>query len=247
MRLPTWEELDRHHCSRATIPPSGEEKYWQNNIYYEELSKRRYNYATAGDRDKWRFVFLKDVLRSPANKTLCRKGRFIWCRNLRYEGKDQAGLRSVSFTVDKGTKRFLVSENNLLCLPSHAFINNNRYFRVSEKTFTGFGSPFCYPKTVREMARNHKITVGDMRELLHHDDPFRPGTLVAPRLGYFFPNQSLSPSVHDMRTSAHPCGIVLGSSFVGDDFMGRYFYRVRFGEHTYESVHAVQMEIINEV
>ena len=50
-----------------------------------------------------------------------------------------------------------------------------------------------------------------------------------------------------MRQQQHPCGIVLGRSFDRDDYMGREFYRVRFGDTTYERVHPVEMEIINEV
>ena len=46
---------------------------------------------------------------------------------------------------------------------------------------------------------------------------------------------------------AHPCGIVLGRSLPVDSFAGKEFYRVRFGDTTYERIHPVQMEIINEV
>ena len=34
---------------------------------------------------------------------------------------------------------------------------------------------------------------------------------------------------------------------MNEEFIGREFYRVRFGDTTYERVHPVQLEIINEV
>ena len=45
----------------------------------------------------------------------------------------------------------------------------------------------------------------------------------------------------------HPCGIILGPSRNDNEYVSREFYRVRFGGTTYEKVHPVQMEIINEV
>ena len=77
--------------------------------------------------------------------------------------------------------------------------------------------------------------------------PFKPGSLVAPRLGYFYPDFNAS-SFHDRWDDQHPYGIILGPSFDSiDTTVGREFYRVRFGNTTYERVHPVQLEMINEV
>jgi hypothetical protein len=84
----------------------------------------------------------------------------------------------------------------------------------------------------------------ELDRVISEDNPFSPGTLVAPRLGYFFPERSVrKPESLD---SEHPFGIVLGPSLL-PDHIGKEFYRVRFGSTTYERVHPVQMEIVNEV
>ncbi|MCS5550919.1 MAG: hypothetical protein NZ811_05325, partial [Gammaproteobacteria bacterium] len=88
------------------------------------------------------------------------------------------------------------------------------------------------------------LTINHFLELAKEENPYRPGTLVAPRLGYFYPTVS-PPDANYL--AAHPYGIILGPSLVNDVSAGREFYRVRFGATTYESIHPVQMEIINEV
>ncbi len=218
------------------------------NPWHEDFAGRRYNYSPNLDKDSVRVVFLKDVLQEPRNKTLRRKGRFIWCRNLRYEDKDERGLRSCSFTVDNGSKRFKVSENNMLCIPSKIFVNNNRYFRSMEKTFLPFSTIFSYRNALRLMSQGSGLTRLEHQELVEKDSPYRPGTLVYPRLGYFYPTTS-DIDQHDLfswKRQPHPCGLILGPSFM-EDRLGREFYRVKFGNTTYERVHPVQMEIINEV
>ena len=50
-----------------------------------------------------------------------------------------------------------------------------------------------------------------------------------------------------MPDQQHPCGIILGKEIIDDKFIGKEFYRVRFGNTTYEKVHPIQMEILNEV
>ena len=186
MSFPTWGDLFDNYCSHTTIKTSLGLK---QNLFYEEFARRRYNPSPISDTSCCRLVFLKDVLHNPTNKTLCRQGRFIWCKNLHYEGRDDNGYRQISFTIDKGKKRFKVSEKNMLCLPSKVFIHNNRYFRSN--------------------------SVGDTKQNMSGRD--------------------------------HPCGIILGKSLVDNDYVGREFYRVRFGNTTYEKVHPVQMEILNEV
>ena len=246
MNLPTYEQLISRHCSVERLRSIDNNPYrlGEDNPHYEQFSKRRYNYSASSDVIAVRLVFTKDVLKDSVNRTLVRNGRFIWCKNLKYEGRDPQGFRQVSFTVDKGNKRFLVSENNILCVPAKTFINNNKYFQTKEKTFVSFSSVFSYSHTFNMMLKNSGLEREEFRNLLTDENPFKPGTLIAPRLGYFFPNRN--PHDPEPLQSNHPLGIVLGPS-LGGDFLGREFYRVRFGGTTYERVHPVQMEIVNEV
>ena len=62
MSLPTWGQLVGKYCSRRFNVDS-------ENPYYEDFSIRRYNYATSMDKDRFRFVFLKDVIKDKSNKT----------------------------------------------------------------------------------------------------------------------------------------------------------------------------------
>jgi hypothetical protein len=235
---PTWQELQTYHCSRKWLSATSHPAV--PNPYYEDAATRRYNYARSLDRSECRLVFLQGVLDDPRNKTLVRGGRFIWCKNLRYEGPGTEGLRQISFTVDNGQKRFLVSENHMLCLPSKLYINNNRFFRRKEKTFTGFSSVFAYPQAITMMCNHYDGTKEDLINQVRNDSPYRPGTLVAPKLGYFYPMGTASET-------PHPYGIILGHSVDNSSYGGREFYRVRFANTTYERVHPVEMEIINEV
>ena len=246
MATPTWQELQDCFCANTWIRKP--DAALELNPYFEAMANRRYNYSTAPDRSACRLVFLDPVLKNPANKTLVRNGRFIWCSNLRYEGLAEDGLRQISFTVDKGNKRFIVSENNVLCVPSNVFINNGRYFRKKDKTFKAFSSVFSYSSAITMMAKQDGTDLDDIKSKIALDSPYKPGTLVAPRLGYFYPityspGTANRPSVLD----EPPYGIIIGSSFDNSDFSGREFYRVRFAGTTYERVHPVQMEIINEV
>lgn len=244
MSLPTWGDLLDCHCTNRIIK-SGHKT--EENIHYEPIARRRYNYSAIQDDEKIRLVFLRHVLENPTNKTLVRNGRFVWCNNLCYEGRNDQGWRQVSFSLDKGQKRFLIPENNFLCIPSKTYINNNRYFRRKTTTFIGFSSLFCYESAVAMMSTAAGMNTDEFRSQLQADNPLRPGTLVAPRLGYFYPELNDVAFDKSMRQQQHPCGIVLGRSFDRDDYMGREFYRVRFGTTTYERVNAIELEIINEV
>lgn len=237
MSFPTWAELIDSFCSNQ-----------KNNPHSEKFASRRYNYSPNSDIKAIRLVFTKNVLANKDNKTLCRNGRFIWCKNLKYEGKNDKNLRQVSFTVDSGTKRFKVAENNILCIPSKTYVNNNTYFRSKFKTFLPFSSVFQYSSAVRMMAKSVGCQKDFIKDVIQKDSPYKPGTLVIPRLGYFYPEidpDKINKSI--FYDKAHPCGIVLGRSLPVDSFAGKEFYRVRFGDTTYERIHPVQMEIINEV
>lgn len=237
MTFPTWGQLVEGFCSVK-----------KQNPYFEEFARRRYNYAASVDKNSCRLIFLKDVLENNTNKTLRRQGRFIWCSNLKYEGVNSSGMRSISFTIDKGRKRFKVAENNMLCLPSHICVTNSRYFKSNQKIFLPFSSVFSYKNSFNLMAKNSDLTVEELQERLNIDSPYRPGTLVAPRLGYFYPDPVPKKTNKDILShSQHPCGIILGRSPNKNEYVTREFYRVRFGNTTYERVHPVQMEIINEV
>ena len=214
---------------------------------YEDFSNRRYNYSASNDRDKCRLIFLQGVLKNKENKTLQRKGRFIWCRKLKYEGRGRNGYRTISFSVDNGNKRFQVQENNILCLPSSICVQNNRFFKSEEKTFLPFSTVFSYEPCLKMMAKNNQQNVQDLLAMVKKDSPFSPGTLVAPREGYFYPQTPSRLQKEHLLPRSHPCGIILGPSFVENKYVDKEFYRVRFGNTTYERVHPVQMEIINEI
>ena len=236
MSFPTWGQLLDNFCSN------------KNNIYYEDFATRRYNYAASSDRASCRLIFLKDVLESKENKTLRRRGRFIWCRKLKYEGKDEKGFRKISFTVDKGQKRFFVSENNILCLPSSVCISNSRFYKSKQKLFFPFSSVFSYKSCVGMMVRNSSLDRSEFTRLITEDNPYKPGTLVVPRMGYFHPDinpNKIGTEIHSEQD--HPCGIILGPCYSSGEYVTREMYRVRFGDTTYEKVHPVQLEIVNEV
>ena len=244
MNFPTWGDLFDYHCSRKRI---GTTKHTWENPYFEQISARRYNYSAEDDTSRCRLIFLKSVLKNPTNKTLIRNGRFIWCKNFHYEGRNKSGLRQISFTVDQGQTRFIASEHQILCLPSKTFVNNNSFFRPPEKTFLPFCSVFNYSRVIKIMQDNSSLNAEEFLELLADDNPHKVGSLVSPRLGFFVPARSSRLQHHGRLHEEHPCGIILGPSFEGDDYLGREFYRVRFGDTTYERVHPVQMEVINEV
>ena len=243
MKHPTWADLRDHHCSQRSVVHDG---FKSDNPFFEEMAVRRYNYSPLEDTEEFRLVFLRGVLENPDNKTLRRKGRFIWCKNIKYAGRNQDGWRQIEFTVDKGTKVFTVAENNVLSLPSNAYVNNNRYFRTSKKTFLSFSSVFAYDRILNSMTREMKTDTEKLRRLIDAENPFRPGSLVAPRMGYFYP-EAPSPLNKQQWSQDHPLGIILGPSIDKSDYMGRELYRVRFGDTTYEKVSPVQLEIINEV
>jgi hypothetical protein len=241
--LSTWKDLGDYFCGNQGVLRGKSRS--EDNPYYEDLARRRYNYAVGEDSDSLRLVFLKDVLKDKTNKTLRRDGRFIWCKNIKYEGVcPSSGYRTISFCVDQGQKRFFVAENNILCLPSRSYVNNNRFFRQNEKIFYPFGTVFGYSQSIEIMAEFEDCSAGELRGIIDQDSPFKPGTLVAPRLGYFYPAQ-YKQTKDPFR--GHPYGIILGTSFPSGDYAGREFYRVSFADTIYERVHPVQMEIINEV
>ena len=229
MSLPTWRDLYQHHCTSRKITKNNTT---QDNPYHEDMAMRRYNYSTATDVKCCRLVFLKNVLDNPENKTLVRKGRFIWCKELKYEGRDDKGMRQISFSIDKGHKRFRVSENNFLCVPAKTFVNNNLFFRSREKTFIAFASVFAYKNTFNMMLKNDEHDREDFHNILKQDNAFKPGALVAPRIGYFYPEEigslqnplqrsggkSWMHNQHD-NDEEHPCGIILGPSLVNEEFI----------------------------
>ena len=242
MTLPTWGDLEDYHCAEKLIRHGSAVA---PNPYYEDCARRRYNYATSPDVDTFRLVFLQGVLENPDYRTLRRGGRFIWCRNLQYEGRLGTPWRHVSFTVDQGQKRFCVAENQMLCIPSKCFIDNNRYLRSKKTLFRSFSSVFDYDNSLSALARTAGLTRDQLTHILEQDNPLKAGTLVAPRLGYFYPKPA--ETVTPQRTAAHPCGLVVGHALTQSEYFERAFYRVRFGGTTYERIHPVELEIINEV
>jgi hypothetical protein len=246
MNIPTWGELTTYHCSVENIRYDNAHR---RNPHFEEVASRRYNFSPSYDIEKVRIVFLSGVLDSPDNKTLRRKGRFIWCKDLKYEGPDSNNMRQISFSVDKGQKRFIVAENNMLCLPSKTYVSNNRYFRTKEKIFKSFSSVFSYPSALRIMQNNSDLTEQEFTQLVKDENPYKPGTLVVPRVGYFYPERQKVIEIESksLTETQHPCGIILGSCPSAEPSSWREFYRVRFGDTTYERIHPVEMEIINEV
>ena len=119
-----WYTLADQFCARHKSVLCG-----GPNPLFEPAAARRYNYATVVKPGVFRCVFLNDTALNPNNKTLVRAGRFIWCKNMQYEGLQSNGLRAVSFTVGKGKKRFTITEDNILCIPGSVFVSNNSFFK----------------------------------------------------------------------------------------------------------------------
>ena len=182
----SWYDLADNFCARRTSLGK------VVNPYYESFATRRYNYAKSVDRKSLRLVFLNGVGKEKVNKTLVRDGRFIWCKGLRYEGNSSDGTRVLSFTISKGKKRFMVGENNILCLPSTVYVNNNAFMRNYDKIFTAFSSVFCYDKALKVMMKNDKREWSSFEEFESHiieKSPYKTGSLVSARMGYFMPNR----------------------------------------------------------
>jgi hypothetical protein len=165
---------------------------------------------------------------------------------LQYEGLLGTSSRHVSFTVDSGQKRFCVGEHQILCVPSKCFIGNSHYMRAKDKIFHSFTSVFDYSRSVAAMAKAIGMPEDDFCKMLEHDNLFKPGALVSPRLGYFYPQHSTVPESYSP-SEPHPYGLLLGRTIGQSDYFRREFYRVRFGATTYERVHPLEMEIINEI
>ena len=257
MNLPTWGDLFVHHCSKAVVRRTLDGRSFnarsnpKMNLYHEDFATRRYNYAASNDKKKCRLVFTKSVLDSVAqntNRTLVRDGRFIWCKDLAYEGKNNQGYREISFSVDSGKKRFQVSEDKILCIPSKIWVNNNNYFSSPETTFSSFSTVFSYENAMNNMAKNSGLSYESLAKLVENDNPHKIGSLVSPRLGYFYPQLKEGQREKDwLRVDEqHPVGIIVGKASVSD-YVGKEFYRVRFADTTYEKVHPVQMEVLSEV
>ena len=187
-QTPSWLDLvSMFSSSRLTL--LGEE-----NKLYDKAATRNYYPSTSVDKYSLRLVFLSTVSEDYRNRTLDRRGRFLWARNLRYEGVDADGLRQISFTLDKGSKRFTVSESEVLCLPSRASVRSSstkHNFNPPPLAYTSFSSVFEYDNALKQLHR--KSGVADYEtyvSTLTAASPFKPGTLVSPRLGYFLPKRS---------------------------------------------------------
>ena len=244
MQLPTWKELLVYHSSNELLNSTREP-----NPLYEPFADRRYNYGRNYDISTFRLVFSKRVTANPRNKTLFRKGRFIWCKSLKYEGLDEHGMRQVSFTIDKGKKRFCVSEVDVLCLPAKSFINNSKFMRDKYSTYMAFSTVFAYEPTLHVMAKEHG-SLEEFKVRLRQDSPWKPGTLIAPRKGYFHPGQpAFQQHVADGSSAdaEFPYGIILARGRKTSNYYEREFYRVRFGQTTYDRVTPIQMEIVSEI
>ena len=221
MNQHTWYDLADHFCARENSLLDG-----GKNKYFERLAARRYNYATRDVVGAVRLVFLKDVAKDKTNKTLVRNGRFIWCKNLKYEGRNDAGYRMVSFTINKGNKRFCVSEQHVLAIPNNIYIHNNSFFRKYDKIFVSFSSVFDYREAARIMKRQDDgdwEDVDDFLDYLRCETPFRPGTLVKARRGMFFPNLKKLQSTMKELTNEFCIsqGLLKHSSRLNDYLAGR--------------------------
>ena len=185
MTTKTWYDLADHFCTREKSLLDG-----GDNQYFERLAARRYNYAKKSTPGAVRLVFLQSAGADSTNKTLLRNGRFVWCKNLRYEGINKDSLRKLSFTIGKGKKRFVVTEEDVLVIPGNIFINNNSFFRNYSKVFSSFPSVFNCRECLKIMRRSDEYDWGSLDEFAEYIasyTPFRPGTLVQPRLGLFIP------------------------------------------------------------
>ena len=190
----TWYDLADHFCARRNSLP------YDKNEFFEQFSIRRYNYAQTNDTKSVRLIFLKGIASDPTNRTLVRNGRFIWCKNLCYEGKNSENYRQISFTIGKGKKRFTVPENLVLCIPSTIYINNNSFMRNYDKIFSAFSSVFRYEKALKLMLRNSSYSsLDELVSRVEADNPYKPGSLVSAKMGYFMPHRDrLTEKMHEL-------------------------------------------------
>ena len=242
MNLPSWSDLITYYCDGSS--------HHHPNPYREKFANRRYNYAVSNDKDQCRLIFLKSVLEGNhrKNATLVRDGRFIWCKDLVYEGKNTQGYREISFSVDKGSKRFQVSEDKMMCLPSKTWVTNSSYLSRRNSTFTSFSTVFSYKNALKMMAKNSELSYESFVEKVQQDSPYKVGSLVVPKVGYFYPYLGIGKD-RDYKikdTTEHPVGVII-SRTAPSDYVAKEFYQVRFAETTYEKVHPVQLEVINEI
>ena len=193
-KLSTWYSIADSFCARQVSLLAG-----GPNPYYEHFADRRYNYATSSVPTGVRLVFRDGVKENPTNKTLARKGRFLWCKNMRYEGIGDDKYRHISFTIASGQKRFNVTERDFLSIASNVYVNNNSYFKKYNKVFTSFSTVFAYRDALKMMKRNdgYRGDVDEFADKLSADSPFQPGVLVYPRKGYLFPRLSKLSSTLD--------------------------------------------------
>jgi hypothetical protein len=200
MKHHTWYDLADHFCARERSLLDG-----GINSHFEHLAARRYNYASGQKQGSVRAVFLKSAGADPANKTLLRSGRFIWCKQLKYEGKDSQGYRQVSFQIANGKKRFYVSERCMIVIPNNIYINNNSFFRKYNRVFSSFSSVFDYRDAIKIMRRNDTRfweSPDEYGEFLAAESPFVAGTLVRPRKGLFFPKlDTFQQKIAELSTS----------------------------------------------
>ena len=230
------DDLADHFCAREkSLLDKGDNKY------FERLAARRYNYATKNIIGSLRLVFLKGVTENKNNKTLFRDGRFIWVKNIKYEGRDAEGYRNVSFTISNGNKRFIVSERYMLAIPNNIYINNNSFFKKYNRIFVSFSSLFNCREAAKMMKRNDDNNWEDIDCFMEHlksESPFRPGTLVRPRRGLFFPKLSnLQQKMEDLTTDfCSSSGLWQHSKRLNQYLAGR--------PHTYTSQDSELMSIV---
>ena len=162
------------------------------NQYFEEISRRRYNYSPANDQSRVRLLFPKQVLsRHPQYKTLVRNGRAIWCFDLKYEGVSSSGYRQFSFNLKGGKKRFTVEERDALCIPVHCSVIPQPW-RPNHRSLAPFGTVFGYEQAVRIMYQNREdlsLTLSAFEQIILGASPYQPGALVRPRLPYYYPRE----------------------------------------------------------
>ena len=234
----TWASLRKYYACHES----------PDNPFFEPFTRRRYNPIRSDDSNRVRLVFLNRTLEVyPEYKTLVRKGRPVWCENLSFEGA-RNGHRFFGFNLKGGKKRFIVSDSCCFLLPSRLYVYPSWPSRLgsAKSVCSRLGTIFGCPPALKMMYNNLENSAETLEDFLARVDslaPFKPGTLVSPRLGLFRPMHN----DFDDQDKQFPYGLIISrEKSKYQELYGRELFTVSFGHYMVENVHPIEMEVIND-
>lgn len=234
----TWANLRKYYACHDSL----------DNPFYEPFTRRRYNPIRSDDSGRIRLVFLNRTIdKYPDYRTLVRKGRPVWCENLSFEGTKE-GQRFFGFSLKGGKKRFTVSDSYCFLLPSRLYVFPSWPSKLgsSKSICSRLGTVFGYPPAIKMMynrIENSTETLDEFSQRINSLSPYKPGTLVSPRLGLFRPMHNDFGG----QDKEFPYGLIIRrEQSKYQELYGRELFTVSFGQYMVENVHPIEMEIIND-